>query len=84
MQQPIHLSESQMNTVLAAAMPLPPNLRAAFLEACARKISALPEVGDGVLHRVVMVVQRQYFRPPLETEEHQGRRGVSKYAKELV
>jgi hypothetical protein len=44
----------------------------------------LPEVGDGVLHRVVMVVQRQYFRPPLETEEHGRRRGVSKYARELT
>jgi hypothetical protein len=31
-----------------------------------------------------MDLQRRYFRPPLETEEHQGRRGVSKYAKELV
>ena len=83
MQQPIRLSDDQMPAVLAASTPLPPDLRSAFLETCAREISALPMIGDGSLHRLVMVVQRRYFRPPLETEEH-GRRGVSKYARELV
>ena len=42
--QPICPTESQMNAVLAAAMPLPPDLRSSFVEACARKIAALPEV----------------------------------------
>jgi hypothetical protein len=83
MQSPIALTDAQLNTIIAASTPLPPDLRSAFLETCAREISALPMIGDGSLHRLVMVVQRRYFRPPLETEEH-GRRGVSKYARELV
>jgi hypothetical protein len=62
--QPICPTESQMNAVLAAAMPLPPDLRSSFVEACARKIAALPEVGDGALHRIVMQVQKIYFDPP--------------------
>jgi hypothetical protein len=35
-----------------AGMPCP---------ACAREIVALPMIGDGALHRVIMQVQRQYF-----------------------
>ena len=80
---PIKLSEDQMNAIIAASTPLRPDARGAFLETCAREIAALPMIGDGSLHRLVMVVQKRYFRPPLETEEH-GRRGVSKYARELV
>ena len=83
MQQPIALSDAQLNAIIAASTPLPPDLRGAFLETCAREIAALPMIGDGSLHRMIMNVQRQYFRPPLETEEH-GRRGISKYARELV
>lgn len=68
MQQPIRLSDDQMSAVLAASTPLPPDLRGAFLETCAREIAALPMIGDGILHRVIMNVQRRYFRPPLATE----------------
>jgi hypothetical protein len=81
--KPLALSDDQLSAVLAAATPLPPDVRGAFLETCAREIAALPMIGDGSLHRLVMVVQKRYFRPPLETEEH-GRRGVSKHARELV
>ena len=38
-----------------AGMPCP---------ACAREIVALPMIGDGALHRVIMQVQRQHFDPP--------------------
>jgi hypothetical protein len=44
---PIALSESQMCALLAASHPLPPALRSAFLEACAREIANLPESRDG-------------------------------------
>jgi hypothetical protein len=80
---PLSLSDAQLNAIIAASTPLPPDLRGAFLAACANEISALPMIGDGNLHRLVMVVQRRYFRPPLETVEH-GRRGVSKHGRELV
>jgi hypothetical protein len=61
---PIHLSDEQMSALLAASHPLPPDSRSAFLEHCARELARLPMVGDGALHRVVMQVQREYFRPP--------------------
>jgi hypothetical protein len=77
-------TDSQMTALMAAAHALAPDQRSAFLETCTREISALPMIGDGSLHKLIMVVQRRYFRPPVETEDHQGRRGVSKYAKELV
>jgi hypothetical protein len=50
--------------VLAASYPLPPAARSAFLEHCPREIANLPELGDGVLHRTIVRVQRMYFDPP--------------------
>jgi hypothetical protein len=61
---PIALSEAQMCALLAASYPLPPTARAAFLEACAKEIAAMPELGDGILHRMIMRVQKLYFDPP--------------------
>jgi hypothetical protein len=61
---PIALSEAQMCALLAASHPLPPAARPAFLEACAKEIANLPELGDGVLHRTIVRVQRMYFAPP--------------------
>jgi hypothetical protein len=61
--KPIALSESQMLAVLAAAHPLPPHLRSAFLEHVARELAQLPMVGNGALHRTIMNVQR-LFHPP--------------------
>ena len=48
----------------AASHPLPPDARPAFLEACAKEIAALPELGDGALHRTIVRVQKMYFDPP--------------------
>jgi len=61
---PIALSEKQMFAVLAASYPLPPPVRSAFLEHCAREGANLPELGDGVLHRTIVRVQKMYFDPP--------------------
>jgi len=61
---PICLSDEQMSALLAASHPLPPDSRSAFLEHCALELARLPIVGDGVLHRVIMQVQREYFDPP--------------------
>ena len=62
--KPIALTEAQMLALLAASHPLPPAARPAFLEACAKEIAALPELGDGVLHRTIVRVQKMYFDPP--------------------
>jgi hypothetical protein len=53
-----------MCALLAASHPLPPAARPAFLEACAKEIANLPELGDGALHRTIVRVQRMYFAPP--------------------
>jgi hypothetical protein len=63
--KPIALSEAQMLALLAASYPLPAPARPAFLEACAKEIAALPELGDGVLHRTIVRVQRMFFDPPV-------------------
>jgi hypothetical protein len=47
--RPIYLSDEAMNAVLAAAHPLQPDARGPFLEACARALAGLPEVGDGIV-----------------------------------
>ena len=61
---PLALSEAQMLALLAASHPLPPAARPAFLEACAQEIAAMPELGDGALHRTIVRVQRMYLDPP--------------------
>ena len=64
---PIRLSDQQMDAIFAAAHPLAPHVRGPFLEACARALAGLPEVGDGIVHRVIMNVQRKFFDPPTDS-----------------
>ena len=73
---PIALSDQQMSAIWAAAMPLDVKARGAFLEDVAREISRHPILGDGLLHRVIMQVQRRHFDPPTFVS---GDSGVSKY-----
>jgi hypothetical protein len=54
-----------MLALLAASYPLPAPARAAFLAACAKELAAMPELGDGALHRTIVRVQRMYFDPPV-------------------
>jgi hypothetical protein len=48
----------------AASYPLPAPARPAFLEHCARELANVSELGDGILHRMIMRVQKLYFDPP--------------------
>jgi hypothetical protein len=50
--------------MIAASRPLPPDARGPFLEACARELASLPELGDGALHRTIARVQKWFFDPP--------------------
>ena len=61
MDKPIHLSDSQLEQILRAAAPLPPNDRSAFHVAAALRGQAL---GDGAVFRVIREIQGRYFRPP--------------------
>jgi hypothetical protein len=62
--EPVRLSDDQLNAVLAAATPLQPHRRSAFLEEVAREISRHPILGDGLLHRLIVTIQRRHFDPP--------------------
>jgi hypothetical protein len=73
--QPIALTDAQISAVFAAAHPLPADRRSAFLEDVAGKLAHLPEVGDGVLHRIIMEIQRKHFDPPLSTHAGQPHHG---------
>jgi hypothetical protein len=60
----VSLTDEQLSAVMRAASPLLPHDRGPFLEEVARELARLPEVGDGALHRIVMLVQRRHFDPP--------------------
>jgi hypothetical protein len=64
MPTPVALSDQQMMAILAAAAPLAARDRNPFLLEVAQLLQALPEVGDGALHRIIMQVQRRHFDPP--------------------
>jgi hypothetical protein len=48
---------------MAAAAPLSPNSRAAFLRTIAANL-CMPVIGPGVLHRAIVAAQREHFDPP--------------------
>jgi hypothetical protein len=61
---PVKLSDSELDAVVAAARPLPIDLRDRFLHAVAHELSGRAVVGPGVVHRVCRELQRQFFAPP--------------------
>jgi hypothetical protein len=75
MPTPIALSDAQMNAILAAATPLQPRARQAFLREVAQLLQSEPALGDGSLHRLLVVVQRKHFDAP----DLRGAGGHGKY-----
>jgi hypothetical protein len=59
-----HLTDEQANAVFAAAHPLPPHRRSAFLEEVAREISRHPILGDGLLYRLIVQIQKKHYDVP--------------------
>jgi hypothetical protein len=59
----ISLSDSELAAVMEAARPLPPRDRDEFLKAVAAELSQYPEIGPGVIGRVVAKLQRQHLAP---------------------
>jgi hypothetical protein len=51
--RPIALTDAEITTIMAAARPLSPADREAFLEHVAAALAALPMRGDGVVARTV-------------------------------
>jgi hypothetical protein len=72
--RPIALTDVELDAIMTAAAPLAPRDRSAFLEDVARELVALPEIGSGILHRVLASVQRRHWSPPLESGNHRAPR----------
>jgi len=64
MSRPLHLSDSELDAVMAAARPLRVDVRDAFLQAVASTLANCTEVGPGMLYRILAETQRRFFDPP--------------------
>lgn len=63
---PIRLTDCEMDALMAAAHPLPPDRRGPFLEAAAAALAgAGAELGPGLTHRIVAQIQRQFWDAPI-------------------
>jgi hypothetical protein len=60
---PIRLTDSQLDAIMRAAAPLPPDLRSPFLAAVAHALAG-QEIGDGLVARTCRALQREFFDPP--------------------
>ena len=68
MPQLLRLTDSELDIVFAAARPLAVNERDPFLQEVASRLSSLPHLGDGAVHRVCVEVQRRHWSPPVGLE----------------
>jgi hypothetical protein len=57
---PLSLSDDEYNAVQAAAAPIHPQQRDAFLKALAEELERYPVVGPGVVHRCAAELQRRF------------------------
>jgi predicted DNA-binding transcriptional regulator YafY len=63
---PLALNDSEITAVMAACRPLQPRQRQTFLRHITAVLAAMPERGDGVVHRAIAAVWREHFDPPLD------------------
>jgi hypothetical protein len=69
---PLHLTDSELDAVMAACRPLPVERRDAFLQAVAAELGRCGEIGPGIVARICAESQRAFFEPP--DLQHPGRR----------
>jgi hypothetical protein len=74
---PIKLADDELSAIMAAAQPLPIEMRDAFLRAVAHALQqeCNGEIGPGLVARTCRELQRQFFDPP----EFSRAAGSSKY-----
>jgi hypothetical protein len=70
---PLSLSDDEYRAVQAAAAPIHPMQRSAFLKALAVELERHPVVGPGVVHRLAADVQRRYVISPEPRHRRQAR-----------
>jgi hypothetical protein len=64
--KPLALTDSEYTAVMHAAAPLPVQARDAFLEALAAELRNVGEIGDGRIYRLIALVQKRFWDPPIE------------------
>ena len=65
MSQPLRLSDSELDAVMAAARPIDRDQRDAFMQAVAAELrKAGGAVGPGVVHRICAELQRRFILAP--------------------
>jgi hypothetical protein len=62
---PVSLSVSELALIHHAAAPLDRDRQDAFVTALLAALEECPELGPGVVHRVIRETQRQYWDPPV-------------------
>ena len=60
----ISLDDSEMQILIEAARPIPQHDRAAFLADVAAELARYPELGPGIIGRVVREIQRRHLNAP--------------------
>ena len=58
------LTDEHLAAIRYAAAPLAPDRRQAFVAQVTAALELVPELGPGVLHRVIAAAQRSHFDPP--------------------
>ena len=61
---PLSLNDDEYAAVQAAAAPIYPLQRGAFLQALAKELELHPIVGPGLVHRLAADLQRRYVIAP--------------------
>jgi hypothetical protein len=61
---PLSLSDDEYRAVEAAAGPVHPQQRSAFLQALAKELELHPIVGPGLVHRLAAELQRRFVIAP--------------------
>jgi hypothetical protein len=64
---PLALTDQQFAAVIQACEPMLPVDRSAFLVALANVLRGETEIGDGTVARAIRSLQREFWRPPLNT-----------------
>jgi hypothetical protein len=83
MQRPVGLSDADLDVILPHGDPLDHDVLDSYLQDVFAELAKCSMVGPGATFLICRSIQRKYFHSP-ETEDHPGRKGVSKHSRELV
>jgi hypothetical protein len=77
---PLSLSDAEYTAVQAAAAPVHPLQRGAFLQALAKELEPYSEIGPGLVHRLCADLQKRYGVTPHSETSHTAERHRARQA----